>query len=119
MLSPALVSVCGRVNARAARPQRLAVTAAVSVEKKTFTIGTRGSPLALAQAYLTRDLLKVRPASDVWMMCPSPPLFASILGNHRSSAHEEQSLLPARPRALLEPIPVRRLQCRLSLLLRL
>mmetsp|Transcript_16483 Transcript_16483/g.41833 ORF Transcript_16483/g.41833 Transcript_16483/m.41833 type:complete len:376 (-) Transcript_16483:206-1333(-) len=47
-----------RVSARASRPQRLAVTAAVEVEKKTFTIGTRGSPLALAQAYLTRDLLK-------------------------------------------------------------
>ena len=33
---------------------------AVSTAVKTVKIGTRGSPLALAQAYLTRDLLKVR-----------------------------------------------------------
>eukprot|EP00877_Chromochloris_zofingiensis_P013876 jgi/Chrzof1/8742/Cz03g22200.t1_PBGD1[v5.2] len=34
------------------------VYAATVVEQKTVKIGTRGSPLALAQAYLTRDLLK-------------------------------------------------------------
>ena len=33
--------------------------AAVEVQKATVKIGTRGSPLALAQAYMTRDLLKV------------------------------------------------------------
>lgn len=43
---------------RSARPQRLSVAAAAATEKKTVVIGTRGSPLALAQAYLTRDLLK-------------------------------------------------------------
>ena len=31
-----------------------------AVEVKTVKIGTRGSPLALAQAYMTRDLLKVK-----------------------------------------------------------
>ena len=31
-----------------------------AVEVATVKIGTRGSPLALAQAYMTRDLLKVR-----------------------------------------------------------
>lgn len=36
------------------------VYAAAAVQTKTLKIGTRGSPLALAQAYLTRDLLKVR-----------------------------------------------------------
>lgn len=35
------------------------VCAAAAVHTKTLKIGTRGSPLALAQAYLTRDLLKV------------------------------------------------------------
>lgn len=33
---------------------------AAATQTKTVKIGTRGSPLALAQAYLTRDLLKVR-----------------------------------------------------------
>jgi len=33
------------------------------VQKATVRIGTRGSPLALAQAYMTRDLLKVGPRS--------------------------------------------------------
>lgn len=32
-------------------------------EVASFKIGTRGSPLALAQAYMTRDLLKVSPLS--------------------------------------------------------
>ena len=36
------------------------VRAQVATQTKTVKIGTRGSPLALAQAYLTRDLLKVR-----------------------------------------------------------
>jgi hypothetical protein len=35
------------------------IYAAAAVQVKTLKIGTRGSPLALAQAYLTRDLLKV------------------------------------------------------------
>lgn len=37
---------------------------ASAVATKTVKIGTRGSPLALAQAYMTRDLLKVRAISD-------------------------------------------------------
>lgn len=42
------------------------VRAAASVSTKTVKIGTRGSPLALAQAYLTRQLLQVSvPAADV------------------------------------------------------
>jgi hypothetical protein len=41
---------------------------ASAVATKTVKIGTRGSPLALAQAYMTRDLLKVRPEPR------SPPL---------------------------------------------
>ncbi len=36
------------------------VCAASSVQTQTVKIGTRGSPLALAQAYLTRDLLKAQ-----------------------------------------------------------
>lgn len=41
------------------RPSRKACTVyAVATQTKTVKIGTRGSPLALAQAYLTRDLLK-------------------------------------------------------------
>lgn len=35
------------------------VVAQAATATKTVRIGTRGSPLALAQAYLTRDLLKV------------------------------------------------------------
>lgn len=52
-----------RLPAVAARPRRAAprrAVAATAVSTKTVRIGTRGSPLALAQAYLTRDLLKVR-----------------------------------------------------------
>ena len=36
-----------------------AATAELATEKATVKIGTRGSPLALAQAYMTRDFLKV------------------------------------------------------------
>lgn len=36
-----------------------AAAAEVATEKATVKIGTRGSPLALAQAYMTRDFLKV------------------------------------------------------------
>lgn len=35
--------------------------AVAAVETKTVKIGTRGSPLALAQAYMTRDKLQVGP----------------------------------------------------------
>ena len=35
------------------------IYAVAAVEVKTVKIGTRGSPLALAQAYMTRDKLKV------------------------------------------------------------
>ena len=52
-----------QVAMRAARADRLAVQA-VSAPAKTVVIGTRGSPLALAQAYLTRDLLKVNLAKQ-------------------------------------------------------
>lgn len=46
------------------RPSRRAcVVYAAATATKTVKIGTRGSPLALAQAYLTRDLLKV---SSYW-----------------------------------------------------
>jgi hypothetical protein len=48
--------------ARAALPKSrssLTVCAAAAVQTQTLKIGTRGSPLALAQAYLTRDLLQV------------------------------------------------------------
>ena len=33
--------------------------AVAAIETKTVKIGTRGSPLALAQAYMTRDKLQV------------------------------------------------------------
>ena len=36
------------------------IVRASAVKTKTLKIGTRGSPLALAQAYLTRQLLQVR-----------------------------------------------------------
>eukprot|EP00798_Chlamydomonas_sp_ICE-L_P027189 gene27189-2432_t len=45
-----------RMAAITRRSTCLVVASATAV--KTVTIGTRGSPLALAQAYLTRDLLK-------------------------------------------------------------
>lgn len=44
------------------RARRCAVVASAAVATKTLKIGTRGSPLALAQAYLTRDLLKASAA---------------------------------------------------------
>lgn len=43
----------------AARSRKAVTVLAVSTAVKTVKIGTRGSPLALAQAYMTRDLLKV------------------------------------------------------------
>ncbi|MEW5300001.1 MAG: hypothetical protein WDW38_002828 [Sanguina aurantia] len=46
---------------RSTAPQRMSVSRRCSVQvsaQKVVRIGTRGSPLALAQAYLTRDLLK-------------------------------------------------------------
>lgn len=46
-------------NVRAQRRVSAIVRASSAVETQTLKIGTRGSPLALAQAYLTRDLLKV------------------------------------------------------------
>ena len=52
-----------RPQQRVAAPSRrsaVVVYAAAATTTKTVKIGTRGSPLALAQAYLTRDLLKVR-----------------------------------------------------------
>ena len=39
------------------------VYAVAAVETKTVKIGTRGSPLALAQAYMTRDKLQVSASS--------------------------------------------------------
>ncbi len=44
------------------RARRCAIVASAAVATKTLKIGTRGSPLALAQAYLTRDLLKASAA---------------------------------------------------------
>jgi len=49
-----------RERARRYRVSVVRVSAsATAVEVATVKIGTRGSPLALAQAYMTRDLLKV------------------------------------------------------------
>ena len=45
---------------RRAVSRRGASIVVAAVATKTVKIGTRGSPLALAQAYMTRDLLKVR-----------------------------------------------------------
>jgi porphobilinogen deaminase len=44
------------------------VFASTQTVTKTVKIGTRGSPLALAQAYLTRDLLKVN-AQHAMRLC--------------------------------------------------
>ena len=46
-------------HARTTRRRYAAKTqAAAAVTTETVKIGTRGSPLAMAQAYMTRDLLK-------------------------------------------------------------
>lgn len=47
-----------RVSLAVRSRRNATVVAAAAVQTKTLKIGTRGSPLALAQAYLTRDLLK-------------------------------------------------------------
>lgn len=60
-------------NRRSTAPQRMTVSRRCSVQvsaQKVVRIGTRGSPLALAQAYLTRDLLKVRNDSAVYPTAP-------------------------------------------------
>jgi hydroxymethylbilane synthase len=56
--APAARRACGRPVAVVRRGARVVCSA--STATKTVKIGTRGSPLALAQAYMTRDLLKVR-----------------------------------------------------------
>lgn len=48
-----------RHNQRQVRGWCQVVRASAAVQTKTLKIGTRGSPLALAQAYLTRRLLQV------------------------------------------------------------
>lgn len=49
---------------------------ATAVEVATVKIGTRGSPLALAQAYMTRDLLKASfPAPSVDHLARTPLAF--------------------------------------------
>jgi hydroxymethylbilane synthase len=60
--SSARTAVPATPSARAAptRRARGMTVRAQAVATKTVKIGTRGSPLAMAQAYLTRDLLKVR-----------------------------------------------------------
>jgi hypothetical protein len=62
ILCPCRCPASLKKRAVAARPSRKACAVyavAADTQTKTLKIGTRGSPLALAQAYLTRDLLKV------------------------------------------------------------
>lgn len=61
--SPARLAVPTTTTHRPARAARVVLVRAAAVSTKTVKIGTRGSPLAMAQAYLTRDLLKVRTAA--------------------------------------------------------
>lgn len=56
-----------RKIAVASRSRRACTVFAAATAVRTVKIGTRGSPLALAQAYMTRDLLKVRAACRVTM----------------------------------------------------
>ena len=49
-----------RAKAGSSARRGASIVVAAAVATKTVKIGTRGSPLALAQAYMTRDLLKVR-----------------------------------------------------------
>ena len=53
------MSACAQRAQRAAQPARRTCVVYSSADRKVLKIGTRGSPLALAQAYMTRDLLKV------------------------------------------------------------
>jgi hypothetical protein len=59
------------------RRGRVLCQAATTVTK-TVKIGTRGSPLALAQAYMTRDLLKVSAARGNG--APPPSMRAAVAG---------------------------------------
>jgi hypothetical protein len=68
--SPARLAVPTTTTHRPARPTRGAIIRAEAVSTKTVRIGTRGSPLAMAQAYLTRDLLKVRKRGYRVAHCP-------------------------------------------------
>jgi hypothetical protein len=54
------------VSSRVPRGVRVFASATVV---KTVKIGTRGSPLALAQAYLTRDKLKAGAVRADWLVC--------------------------------------------------
>ena len=64
---------------------------------KTLKIGTRGSPLALAQAYLTRDLLKARARLHA----------STLLGVHVAGARAQRLARPQRRLAPLSPRPAR------------
>jgi hypothetical protein len=69
------------------------VYAVTAVEVKTVRIGTRGSPLALAQAYMTRDLLKVMLITlECQELSAKLGCFAAIPIKHRLS---KEKRLPA------------------------
>lgn len=68
---------------------------------KTLKIGTRGSPLALAQAYLTRDLLKASSGKILpTLSCISPFGYfsASQLCIERRQSAANLPVLPQTPR---------------------
>lgn len=62
-----------RASRLAGRSRRCCAVVAAATAVRTVKIGTRGSPLALAQAYLTRDLLKVGRDSTASQRAADPP----------------------------------------------
>ena len=83
--SPARLAV-PTTSASSRRPARAAVLVrAQAVAAKTVKIGTRGSPLAMAQAYLTRDLLKVRARRESLVCETCASLWAAALGGRAAA----------------------------------
>lgn len=98
----------GARRCRVQRPTRGAylVVRASAVETKTLKIGTRGSPLALAQAYLTRQLLQVRPARPAVLLMQSSwrGLLLVLLAKLRLQLPPEFMLASS---SALKPTPLR------------
>ena len=67
-----------------------AATAELATEKATVKIGTRGSPLALAQAYMTRDFLKVGFLCLVWQGQPAQPCCGVMILAKQPACFETQ-----------------------------
>jgi hypothetical protein len=96
LASPLMQSPCAGASPplRSRAPARKAcvVFADAKTAVRTVKIGTRGSPLALAQAYMTRDLLKVCARWGRLTVGASRQPQQSMLNRDRAPLHPAEEL---------------------------